>query len=194
LVAVNREDIYDHLAQVYLGKRKEVDEKKKKQFNAWLVINIVITLLIFASATYGLTAFLRQKGSVLGNNIIYSLHRGAIRLEYNFKHPFPPEKTFSLAVPPMDAAQYAHLQFSIRGREEGVPGTVKILIKNKKNEEAFFYVQNVGMDWQEVNISLEDFKGITDWTTLTDVSFVLENWNVEDKKGLVLIEDVRFST
>jgi hypothetical protein len=191
---VNREDIYDHLAQVYLGKRKEVDEKKKKQFNAWLVINVVITLLIFASATYGLTAFLQQKGSALGNNIIYSLHRGSIRLEYNFLYPFPPEKTFALIVPPMDAAKYAHLQFSIRGREEGVPGTVKVVIKNKKNEEAFFYVEKIDMDWKEVNIPLNDFKGITDWTTLTDVSFVLENWNIEDKKGLVLIEDVRFST
>ena len=46
---MTRDDIYDHLAQVYLGKRKEADDKKKKQFSAWLFINIVITVIIFAS-------------------------------------------------------------------------------------------------------------------------------------------------
>ena len=43
---MNRDDIYDHLAQVYLGKRNKTEEKKKKQYSVWLLINIGITFII----------------------------------------------------------------------------------------------------------------------------------------------------
>ena len=192
---MTREDIYDRLAQVYLGKRKEADhKKKKKQFNAWLLINIVITLIIFASASYGLSAFLAQRGSSLRNNIIFSLHRGAIRLSYNFEKSMHPIEAFSLTVPQMDIAKYHALQFAIRAKEEGTPGIVKIVIRNKKNEVSAYYVKNVNLTWREMSIPLSAFEGITDWNSLTEVSFVIETWNAEKKKGLVLIDDVSFSS
>jgi hypothetical protein len=191
---VTREDIYDHLAQVYLGKRKEVDKKKKKQFNAWLLINIVITIIIFASATYGLTAFLTQRGSSLRDSVIFSLHRGVIRLSYNFKDSLHPVESFSLSIPNMEVQRYHNIQFSIRAKEEGTPGIIKIVVKNKRNETAYCYLKGIGLSWRDVTIPLKDFKEITDWNSITDISFVIETWNVEKKKGIVLIEDVGFSS
>lgn len=191
---MTRDDIYDHLAQVYLGKRSKADIKKEQQFSAWLLINILITVIIFTSAFYGLTAFLTHRDSHLQSRVIFSLHNGAIRMEYNFSEPFPPVKTFALEVPPVDAAKYDKIQFSIRGKEEGVPGIVKVVVKNRRNEEASYYIQGVGLDWQEFNIPLEEFKQITDWSSLTDISFVLESWNVDHKKGLILIDNVCFSS
>ncbi|HBG60913.1 MAG: hypothetical protein A2Y03_09335 [Omnitrophica WOR_2 bacterium GWF2_38_59] len=190
---MNREEIYDHLAQVYLGKRKEVDVKKKRQKNAWLLVNIFISVLIFTSAIWGFTAFLTQRGTSLQSNVIFSLNRGPISVDYNFKDTFSPEKTFSLVVPDMDVSKYQAIEFSIRGKEEGTPGVVKIVIANEKNETASYYVQGVNLKWQDINIPLSEFKQITDWSSLTDISFVLEVWNVDDKKGIILIEDVRFS-
>jgi len=97
-------------------------------------------------------------------------------------------------VPAVDAAKYGKIQFSIRGKEEGVPGIVKVVVKNRINEEASYYVQGVGLQWQEFEIPLEEFKQITDWSNLTNISFVLESWNVDNKKGLILIDDVCFSS
>ena len=191
---MTRDDIYDHLAQVYLGKRTKVDTKKTQQFSAWLVINIFITFIIFTSAFYGLTAFLTHRNASLKSRVIFSLHNGPIRMEYNFTNPFPPVKTFALDVPSMDAARYDKIQFSIRGKEEGVPGIVKVVVKNRRNEEASYYVQGVDLDWQEFSIPLDEFKQITDWSSLTDISFVLESWNVDNKKGLILIDNVCFSS
>jgi hypothetical protein len=191
---VTREDIYDHLAQVYLGKRKEVDKKKKKQFNAWLLINIVITIIIFASATYGLTAFLTQRGSSLRDSVIFSLHRGVIRLSYNFKDSMHPVESFSLTIPNMQVGRYHNIQFSIRAKEEGTPGIIKVVVKNKRNETSYCYLKGIGLSWKDVTIPLKDFKEITDWNSVTDISFVIETWNVEKKKGIVLIEDVGFSS
>jgi len=190
---MKRDEIYDHLAQVYLGKRTKTDIKKKRQFNAWLVINIFITAVIFTSAFYGLTAFLTQHNSSLQSRIIFSLHSGPMRIEYDLTDPFAPVKSFAINVPPVDASKYDKIQFAIRGKEEGVPGVVRVVVKNKLNEEASYYVQGVGLDWQEFSISLDEFKQITDWSNLTEISFVLESWNIDDKKGLVLIDNLCFS-
>ena len=191
---MKRDEIYDHLAQVYLGKRTKTDIKKKRQFNAWLVINIFITAIIFTSAFYGLTAFLTHQNSSLKSRIIFSLHNGPVRIEYDLTDSFSPVKTFAVNVPPIDASRYDKIKFSIRGKEEGVPGVVRVVVKNRLNEESSYYVQGVGLDWQEFSIPLDEFKQITDWSNLTDISFVLESWNINDKKGLVLIDNLCFSS
>lgn len=191
---MTRDDIYDHLAQVYLGKRAKTDVKKKQKISAWLVINIFITVMIFVSAFYGLTAFLTRHDSSLQSRVIFSLHNGPVRIEYDLSDSFSPVKTFALDIPSIDAARYNNIQFSIRGKEEGVPGVVKVVIKNRKNEESSYYVQGVGFDWQEFRIPLKEFKQISDWSSLTNISFVLESWNVDNVKGLVLIDNLCFSS
>lgn len=191
---MTRDEIYDHLAQVYLGKRDRVEEKKKWQFNAWLVINIVITVIILASAFYGLTAFLTGRGEYLKNSVLFSLNNGSIRISYDLNSPYPQVKTFSLKIPKMNVSKYETLSFSIRGLEEGFPGVVKVVLKNQKNETASFYVKDVRLKWQELNIPFDEFTQITDWTNLTEVSFVLEAWNAENKKGMILIDNVCFSS
>lgn len=189
---MTRDEIYDHLAQVYLGKRKGADHKKKKELNVWLVINIVITVLIFASVFYGLTAFLAKRSSSLQSNIMYALHNGPIRVTYNLQDPFPPIKTFSLSVPKMDISKYANLSFSLRGEEAGYPGIVRVVIRNERNESASYYARDIHSKWENFKIPLSTFDAITDWTNITDVSFVLEAWNVEKKRGNVLIDNICF--
>ncbi|MBF0522740.1 MAG: hypothetical protein HQL24_06765 [Candidatus Omnitrophica bacterium] len=190
---MSREDIYDHLAQVYLGKRKKTEEKKKKQFSAWFVINIFTAVIIFASVFYGLTAFLTRNGLTLKKNIIFTVYSGPLKIDYNFKQSFTPSKTFSLSIPPtLNPGKYASFQFSIRGKDVS-PGIVKVVFKNKRNEIASYYVQQIGQKWQKVNIPLGKFYQITDWSTIVDVSFVLESWNVDSKEGAVLIDEICFA-
>ena len=192
---MQRDEIYDHLAQVYLGKRsKKAEEKNKKELSAWLLINIFITLIIFTSAFYGLTAFLTQKSSFLKKNIIFSLHNGPVTLAYNFRQSFTPVKELSLSIPPIDPSKYHHLHFSVRAKEEGSPGVVKVVLRNRKEEIAFYYVEGITLDWQDVDIPLEKFQYITDWTSLKDISFVLESWNVNKPQGLILIDEICFSS
>jgi len=192
---MTRDDIYDHLAQVYLGKKNKIEEtKKKKQFNAWLLINIGITVIIFASAIYGLTAFLAGRADSLQNQVIYALNKGPIRINYDLNYPYPPVKTFSLTIPDINAAKYSALQFSVRALEEGSPDILRIEIKNSKNETASVFVQKIGLSWKNFDIPFEEFKQITDWSDLSEVSFIFESWNAEKKKGIVLIDNVCFSS
>ena len=191
---MTRDDIYDHLAQVYLGKRKAEDPRHKKQFNAWLLINFLIMLIIFASAFYGLTAFLTKQQATLKDHVVYVLHNGPIRMPYDFKDTAQPTQSFVLKVPQIQASKYNHVEFALRGKEEGVPGIIKVVIEDSRNEKAAYYVQGVHKDWQRFHIPLSAFKEITDWDSLTKISFVLESWNVTDKKGLLLIDDVHLAS
>jgi len=191
---MTRDEIYDHLAQVYLGKKNKADRKQQRQFNAWLVINIVITVIIFASSIYGLTAFLANRGGVLQNRIIFALNNGPIRIPYNLGYPYPSIKTFSLVIPKVDMAKYSSLQFSVRGLEEGYPGIMRVELKNNKNETASVLLQDVHLEWKNFKIPFTEFKHITDWSNLAEISFILESWNAEKKKGVILIDDVCFSS
>ncbi len=191
---MTRDDIYDHLAQVYLGKRSSLQEKKKKQLNSWLVINIVITVVIFASSIYGLTAFLTHRGDVLHNKIIYALSNGPIRLNYNLQYPYPSVKTFSLSIPKMNVGKYKALQFAIRALPDGTPGTIRVEIKNHKNEVAFVFIEHVDLSWRNYELPFERFAQISDWADVSEISFVLEAWNTQDKKGTILIDEVAFSS
>ena len=190
---MNRDEIYDHLAQVYLGKKNSVQETKKKKLNAaWLMTNIMITLVILASSFYGLTAFLKRQEVDFKNKIVYSLNNNPIHIAYDLDYPYPPIKTFSLMIPSKDVSKFSKVNISIRGMDQGYPGVVKMVLSNQKNEKATYFIQDVGLGWQKVSIPLSKFN-LTDFTSITDLSFVLESWNVRSKKGTVLLDEVSFS-
>lgn len=192
---MTRDEIYDHLAQVYLGKKNNQTKPKpeKKQFSAWLVVNIIITVVIFGTSFYGFTAFLTRHSDTLQNRVIFSLNKGPISLRYNLEYPYPQIKSFSIAVPKTNAKKYSHLQFSVRGLE-GRAGTIRVELHNSLNETASVFVDNINDDWDTKRIGLDEFEGISDWTSVSEILFVLESWNTKSQKGLLLIDDVCFSS
>ena len=191
---MTRDEIYDHLAQVYLGKRKGSDIKKKRQLNAWLIINICITGLIFFSVFYGLTAFLTQQRPAFENSIIFPLHNGPLFISYNFNDDFLPVNKFALDISSMNIAKFKNISFSVRAKEEGSPGILKVVFENRFNEKSFYYVRGIDLSWKEVTIPFNQFEQITDWESMKEVSFVLESWNVNKKKGVILIDEVQLSS
>lgn len=190
---MDKEEIYEHLAQVYLGKKAQDKPYIKKKFSVAKHAKVILTLIAVCMIFYSLTAFLSRRHDFKAS-IIFALNNSPIRVKYDLNDPFPQVKDFSIAIPPTaDIARYKNLNFSIRGLEEGYPDVVRIVLKNKKNETAFQYIKDVNLKWQQASIRLEDFSGISDWSTLSEVSFVLEGWNVKKKKGIILIDDICFS-
>jgi len=191
---MTRDEIYDHLAKVYLGKREGVSSKKRRLKagnRPLLVINIVITAVITISTVYGFTAFLTRRDE-LKSRVFYALNNTPVRIVYDLNDPYPASKTFSITIPNKDVSKYRVLNVSLRGMDGAYPGIVKIVVANQKNEQAIYYIQNVMSAWQKASIPFEKLN-LTDWTTITDVSFVLEAWNVDFRRGTVLIDGVSFS-
>ena len=192
---MTRDEIYDHLAQVYLGKKNNQTKPKpeKKKFSAWLVVNIIITVVIFATSFYGFTAFLTRHSDTLQNRVIFGLNKGPISLRYNLVYPYPQVKTFSIAVPTTNAKKYSYLEFAIRGAE-GRAGMIRIELRNSLNETSSVFVDHINNDWETKRIGLDEFQGINDWTSVSEILFVVESWNTKSQEGLLLIDDVCFST
>ena len=189
--SMTHDEIYDHLANVYLGKRDNV-EVKKKSSSAWLTINIVITALILISVVGGFTAFLTRRDDILKSRVIYALNNSPIRLTYNVGGDFPQAKNLVIAIPPVDAAKYSRLNLTIKAARGGNPGMVKVVLTNAKDEQAVYYVQGIKTKWQDYSISFDQLN-LTDWKTLRDVSFVIEAWNTRNTDGSVFIDNISFS-
>src|SRR3984885_14574277 len=154
---MTRDEIYDHLAKVYLGKRESAAPKKSAPNpvnRSLLVINIVITAVITISTVYGFTAFLTRR-SDLKSQVFYALNNDPIRIAYDLNEPYPATKVFSITIPNKDVSKYKALNVSLRGMNGAYPGIVKVVVANQKNEQAIYYIQNVGAAWQEASIPFE---------------------------------------
>ena len=190
---MTKNEIYEHLARVYIGKSEIAENKKKRSIRPSFIGKILVMILLLAGTFAGLSAFLSKRNVYSSNRIIFALSNGPLRVKYNLNDPYPQVKRFLIPIPQVDTSKYSDLNFSIRGLEDGFPGIVKVVLKNKKNEEAFYFIDGVGLKWKKVSIPLNEFDTITDWTSLSDLAFVLEAWNTEKRKGIILIEDVCFA-
>ena len=191
---MTRDEIYDHLAQVYLGKREQVkvEPPKPRIPSAWLVINGVITALILASMVYGLTAFLANHDDLLKSRVIYSLNNSPIRLSYNVGAGLPQTKDLSIALPSVDVTKYSRLNLTVKASGGGNPGMVKIVLTNSLAERATYYLQGIKPRWQDYSIAFDQLN-LTDWKSLKDISFVVEAWNADRAEGTVFIDNISFS-
>ena len=189
---MNRDEIYDHLAQVYLGKREHVEiQKPKPRPSAWLVINVVITAFILTSVVYGLTAFLTQRKEAFKSRVVYALNNSPIRLTYVVGGDYPQVKSLTIAVPEVDVGKYRRLNLSLRSMS-GNPGVLKVVLKNSRDEQASYYLQGLRPRWQDYSIAFDEMN-LTDLKSLKDISFVVEAWNAKDPSGAVLIDNISFS-
>lgn len=189
---MNRDEIYDHLAKVYLSKREVVEEKKPEpRPNAWRLINLLITAFILVSVVYGLTAFLTQRRDIFKSRVIYALNNSPIRLSYSVGGKYPQIQNLTIAVPAMDVTKYSHLNLSLRSMN-GNPGILKVVVSNARAEQAAYYLEGIGNNWQDYSISFAQMN-LTDWKFIKDIAFVVEAWNTKDPVGTVLVDNISFS-
>ncbi len=191
---MTRDEIYDHLAKVYLGKRESAVDNKaaKNKSHVWLVINIVTTAFILASIVYGLTAFFAKRNDELKSRIIFALNNSPIHLAYCVGGEYPQVKNLTIEMPEVDVSKFTRLNLSLRGQEGGNPGTLKVVLTNEKLEKASYYLQGIKDRWQDYSVSFDELN-LTDWSTLKEISFVVEEWNADKQKGAVFIDNISFS-
>jgi len=186
---MTREEIYEHLAQVYLGKKT----KKKKKYNFMKVILfanlIAITLL---PSFYFISAKNTKDIQKQEQSLTLALNYYPLRVVYNFKDNAPQVENFSLHLQNVNVENYDSLVFYVRGRSRLSPRILKVSLENKKKEKSVYYLDTLEAKWQKITIPLKEFKEISDWTNINKLSFIIEAWNTDETKGSVLIDDVHF--
>jgi hypothetical protein len=69
---------------------------------------------------------------------------------------------------------------------------LRVELRNRYGEESEFYLREVSGRWYDFKVDLDDFKDISNWSNMSELRFVIEDWNTRVKKGRIYIDNVRF--
>ncbi len=118
----------------------------------------------------------------------------AIALRYDVDSPNPAYNGFWMKLENLDAAQYNKLAFYIKGdTEEGYPQKIKIEFKNNKGEVGKVYVSQISGTWAPVEVPFSNFKGIKDFSQMTEFVIVFEDRVTKPKTGTIYIDNIQFA-
>ena len=185
-------EIYERIAETYLGKRNNkqlrAKAKKKKRIIAFSLISSFI--LIAAFFLIG-PAFFSNRNT--GASIYVLSRRYPLKLAYDLNPPLGIKKFF-YAVPKTDARNSRYLSLRIKGaKHSGFTNILRVEIENTRREKDAYYIKGITDKWQDFSIKLSDFTKITDWSKITGLSFVFEDWNVSSKSGIIYVDNIRFN-
>jgi hypothetical protein len=184
---MDKKDIYEHLAKIYLDTpsvKKKKSKNQSKDHKNFIIIAVAIAL--------GLTMLISvrlymHKPLQQGIALVFSTE--PIKMNYNFD---PAKKEiFSLDLNKSNLSRFNTLGFFLKKSNSEDEIALRVEFTNLFNEKSEIYVRDIPNKWKYYELKFSDFKGITDWSEMTDVSFIIEEWNTKENKGLVYIDNVR---
>lgn len=183
---MDKKDIYEHLANIYLDasqkkKKKRIGERKYK-----IIVTIGVAVIALSGAFF--VGFLFKNKNTFSRNALV-LQTEPIKLNFNFD---PAKKeNYSFELKGLNLSKYNRLEFSVKKENFFDDIALRIEIANSFRETSEIYLKNLPHKWQEFVIPFSDFKTISDWSEIKTIAFVIEEWNTKEKKGIVLIDNLR---
>ena len=194
---MDKKDIYEHLAKIYLDaslKRKNKN-RKSPTFKNLFLISIAAIFLLIASLIVSLTknkniSLAKSQGNQpLNTELALVLQPDIVKLNFNFD---PAKKeSYTLFLNKLNAARFMTLVFSVKNVDYQDNITLRVEFSNIFKEKSEVYIKDISHKWKDYKIPLSDFKYISDWSEMSNLSFVVEEWNVRGKKGIVYLDNVR---
>jgi hypothetical protein len=118
----------------------------------------------------------------------------AMKLDYSVESKNPAYNGFWMFLQNFDASKYDNVAMRVKGDGKlGYTTVFKVELKNASKQIGRYYVTSVTDSWQDIVIPLKDFKGITDYSNLTELVIVFEDRIASNKKGVIYIDDIRFT-
>ena len=184
---MDKKDIYEHLARIYLDtpslkkKKSKTQAKDHKNFII-LAVSIALGLAALVSARLYLHKPLQQ-------SIALVLSPSSVKMNYHFD---PAQKEiFTLNLNKANLYRFNTLGFSLKKSNPEDTVSLRVEFTNAFNEKSEIYLKDVPDKWKYYELKFSEFKTISDWSQMSDVSFIVEEWNTKENKGLVYIDNVR---
>jgi hypothetical protein len=118
----------------------------------------------------------------------------AMKLDYSVESKNPAYNGFWMFLQNFDASKYDNVALWVKGDGKlGYTTVFKVELKNAAKQIGRYYVTNITDNWQDIVIPLKEFKGITDYTNLTELVIVFEDRIASNKKGVIYLDDIRFT-
>lgn len=187
---MDKKDIYEHLANIYLDASST--KKKKKQIRKapglrnlsmiGLALTLVLSFFFIAKNHY-------SRKPLNATQVALVLYPDVLKINFNFD---PAKKEIcSIQLNRLNLSHYKTLVFSIKKNNPTNNLTLRVEFTNSFKETAFIYLRDIPCKWNEYKLPFADFKAISDWTEMANLSFIVEEWNTTEKKDIVYLEDVK---
>ena len=184
---MDKKEIYEHLAKIYL----DASSKKKKRTKTHLRLYnnlFIIGLILLISAGTSLVSFSSRKN--LSSETALFITNEPSKINFNFN---PAKKeSFIINLNRLNLSHFKKLVFSVKNTDPKDILSLRIEFTNAFKEKSAIYLKNLPAKWQEFKIAFLDFKNITNWSEMSNISFSVEEWNAQKDKGVLYIDNVRF--
>lgn len=184
-----KKDIYDHLAHTFLDKKDKRKKIENKQL--WFYISTICILFFLAIFIFG--RFFIKKNVFLKNLIILQ-DKQPIEIDYDFNSlGISKVKILSFELDKIDLSRYNFIELKVRNKNKSnIDSTIRLQIENSFLEKDQDYISGINIEWRKFSFPLRNFKRINDWSSVKYLSFIIEEWNVFNKKDKIFIDDIRF--
>lgn len=196
---MEKKDIYEHLADIYLDASAKRRNKRAKKYPNILKGSLAISIVaIVILASFTLTIQRKNKhlsvepdnNKPLSSELALILRPDVVKLNFNFE--VAKEEVYSINMHGLDMLRFKTLAFSIRKASYQNNTILKVELISTANEKSNLYIHRIpAYRWQEHKINLSDFKDINDWSKISNLSFIVEAGNMENKQGIIYIDNVR---
>lgn len=187
---MEKKDIYEHLAKIYLDtplRRKEIIKKNYISKKIIVISIIVVSVVVFSVLV--LVAF--NKPIPRNAEFSHLLQSEVIKINFNFDPA--KQAIYSIDLNKLNLANFKAVEFSVKKSEYKDNLSLRVEVNNTFQEKSEVYVRDVSSRWKHYKIGLSEFKKISDWSEMSNLSFIIEEWNTIDKRGVMFIDNVKFS-
>lgn len=124
----------------------------------------------------------------------YGVKGFSMKLDYSVDSKNPAYNGFWMNLQNLDASKHDNIAIRVKGDAKvGYTTVFKVELKNAAKQIGRYYVTNVTDQWQDIVIPLKAFKGITDFSNLTEFVVVFEDRIASNKKGVVYLDEIRLT-
>jgi len=187
---MDKKEIYEHLASIYLDASSKSSKKKHKLKSYPKPVRnlILVAVLVMFSLASGLTYYNLSSRS-RNAQIALFLYQDAAKINFNFD---PAKKeTFSLNLKQLNLSKYKSLAFAVRKTNPKDIISLKVEFTNRFDERSEVYVKNIPAKWADQRIGFSCFAKINDWRQMKSLAFTIEEWNTRQKSGIVYLDNIR---
>lgn len=185
---MDKKDIYEHLAEIYLDASSKGKRKKKKarpSFFRNLFFGSAIFIFLLGIALY----YNFQKNNPFKSEISLVLLSDAAKMNFHFD---PAKKeTYAFNLNKLNLMRFKALGFSAKNASYPNPVSLRVEFTNTFKEKSEVYIKGIPKKWKDYKINLSQFKDLHDWSQILTLAFAIEEWNTKEKKGVVYIDNVR---
>jgi hypothetical protein len=187
---VNKKEIYEHLANIYLDASSKSSKKKSKiRSYSKLVQGLFLLGVVLIAGMVSLVTYSNIHHRTQPGQIALFLYPGTAKINFNFD---PASKEiFSLNLNQLNLTRYDALGFAVRKTNPKDIISLRVEFTNRFNEKSEIYIKDISSKWTDYKIDLSRFGRKEYWTQMKELAFSIEEWNAREKIGIVYLDNIR---